>query len=63
MLFVLIRSRVTCVFLINECVNVNTGVFLCCSCSLGAVVHVLLLMNALKGGNWLTKNPKLYTLF
>ena len=45
MLFVLVRSRVTCVFLINECVIVYTGVILCCSCSLGAVSHVLLLMN------------------
>jgi hypothetical protein len=45
MLFVLAMSRVTCVFHINECVIVYTGVILCCSCSLGAVVHVLLLMN------------------
>jgi hypothetical protein len=45
MLFVLVRSRVTCVFLINECVIVYTGVFLCCSCSLVAVVHVFLLIN------------------
>jgi hypothetical protein len=40
MLFVLVRSHVTCVFLINKCVIVYTGVILCCSCSLGAVVHV-----------------------
>ena len=45
MLVVLVRSRVTCFFLINECVIVYTGVILCCSCSLGAVVHVFLLMN------------------
>jgi hypothetical protein len=45
MLFVPVRSRVTCVFLKNECVIVYTSVILCCSCSLGAVVHVLLLMN------------------
>jgi hypothetical protein len=42
---VLVRSRVTCVFLRNECVIVYTGVILCCSCSLGSVVHVFLLMN------------------
>jgi hypothetical protein len=45
MLFVLVRSRVRCVFLINECVSVYTGVILCCSCSFGAVVNVFLLMN------------------
>ena len=45
MLFVLVWSRVKCVFLINECVIVYTGVILCCSCSLGAVVNVFLLMN------------------
>jgi hypothetical protein len=45
MLFVLVRSRVRCVFLINECVIVYTGVILCCSCSLGAVEHMVLLMN------------------
>jgi hypothetical protein len=37
MLFVLVGSRVTCVFFINECVIVYSGVILCCSCSLGAV--------------------------
>jgi hypothetical protein len=31
MLFVLVRSRVTCVFLINECVIVYACVILCCS--------------------------------
>jgi hypothetical protein len=31
--------------LMNECVIVYTGVILCCSCSLGAVSHVLFLMN------------------
>jgi hypothetical protein len=29
----------------NECVIVYTGVILCCSCSLGAVVHVFLFTN------------------
>jgi hypothetical protein len=29
MLFVLVRNRVTCVFLINECVIVYSGVILC----------------------------------
>jgi hypothetical protein len=60
MLFVFISSRVTCVFtheyrrksvlhvffLMNEwCVIVYTGVILCCSCSLGAVIYMFLLMN------------------
>jgi hypothetical protein len=32
--------------LMNECVIVYTGVILCCSCLIGAVVHVFLLMHA-----------------
>jgi hypothetical protein len=29
----------------NECAIVYTGVILCCSCLLGAMLHVFLLMN------------------
>ena len=36
MLFVLIRSVLHVILLMNECVIVYTGVILCCSCLLGA---------------------------
>jgi hypothetical protein len=45
MLFGLVRSQVTCVVTHERVCNFQTGVILCCSCSLGAKFHVFSLMN------------------